>query len=262
MNPSGSYKDRVALAMIRKAEKEGRIRKGDTIMEPTSGNTGIALAMISAVRGYKFIAVMPESMSTERKQMISAFGGELILVDTEANALKKAEHIAEEKNYFMPNQFENLANVDVSYNILAEEIISQAEKFDVFISGIGTGGTITGASRKFKEINPDIKTIAFYSKEEKIQGTIDLRTFKPGILETSNINEIVPEDDEKAMGTMKMLWKNGIFVGMSSGAALNVALREADKMKEGKIVVMFTDSGNRYLSMIKKNKKEENNDKS
>lgn len=261
MNPTGSYKDRIALAMIEEAEKEGKLKKNMIIIEPTSGNTGIGLALVSAVKGYKFIAVMPESMSEERKNMIKAFGGELILVNTEADAIKTAAEIAEKNKYFMPNQFENSANLEVSYNILSKEIISQAGEIDVFISGIGTGGTITGISRKLKEINPKTKIIAFYSKNEKIQGTVNIETFKPGILDLSKVDEVIPEDDEEAIKTMEMLWKNGIFVGMSSGAVMNITMREARKMKKGNIVVMFTDSGNRYLSLIKRNKKEQNLDK-
>jgi len=248
-NPSGSYKDRIALAMIEKAEKEKKIKKGDIIIEPTSGNTGISLAMISKIKRYKFIAVMPESMSEERKNIIKSFGGELVLVKSEAEAIEKAGRIAKEKNYFMPNQFENLANVEAA-EAMAKEINNQIDNIDVFIAGMGTGGTITGASRILKEKNNKTKIIGFYSNED-IQGTINIEKFKPRILDLSLVNRLVKENKNRAVKNMKLLWENGVFVGMSSGAALGLALNEARRLKTGNIVIMFTDSGNRYLSLIK-----------
>lgn len=251
-NPSGSIKDRIAIAMIEKAEKEGKLKEGATIIEPTSGNTGISLAMVAAVKGYKFIAVMPKSMSKERRKMIKAFGGKLILVDEgESETIKTAEKLAKEKGYFMPNQFENEANVEVYYNIFSKEILSQISKISIFIAGIGTGGTLTGTSKRLKEISKKIKVIAFYSLDEKVQGTVNIEQFKPKILDLSNTDNLVPADEKLAIKTMEKLWENNIFVGMSSAAAMNIALEESKKMKEGNIVIIFADSGDRYLSLFK-----------
>jgi len=250
-NPSGSCKDRIALAMIEKAEKEGMLCKRATIMEPTSGNTGIGLAMVCAAKGYKFIAVMPKFMSEERRKMIKAFGGKLILVDDgEVETIKIAKKLAKEKGYFMPNQFENSANIEISYNQIAQEILSQTKKIDMFITGIGTGGTITGISKKLKEKNPGTRIVGFYSQNERIQGTINIEKFRPKILDLGNVDELISSDEKEAIKTMKWLWKKGLFVGMSSGAAMAVALEKAKKMKKGNIVIIFADSGNRYLSLV------------
>jgi cysteine synthase len=250
LNPSGSYKDRIALSMIKKAEEEGKLHKGMAIIEPTSGNTGIALAMISAIKGYKFIAVMSRSMSKERRKMIEAFGGKLILIEgSESEAIKLAVRLAKEKNYFILNQFENPVNIKTSYNILANEILSQINSIDVFIAGIGTGGTIVGMSKKLKKINSKTKIIGFYSKNEKVQGTLNIQKFKPKILDLKNVDKVISVNEKKAIKKMKALWKKGFFVGISSGAALDIALVEAKKIKKGKIVLMFQDSGNRYLNI-------------
>ena len=259
VNPSGSYKDRVALAMIEKAEKDGILRKGMTIIEPTSGNTGISLAMISAVKGYRFIAVMPRAMSEERKNMIKSFGGELILVDNEAEALEKAKELAEINEYFMPNQFENSANLDAAYN-LGGEILSQIKDIEVFIAGIGTGGTITGVTEVIKKKKPGFKAIAVEPADSpvlsggtpgphKIQGIG--AGFVPGVLRMDLIDEIVKVTYDDAKHTAKRLAKEeGIVAGISSGAATWAALEVAKRAehKNKMIVVVIPDTGERYLS--------------
>ncbi|MFH1522174.1 MAG: cysteine synthase family protein [archaeon] len=248
-NPSGSCKDRVALAMVEKAEKYNELKKGAKIIEPTSGNTGIALAFVSAVKGYEFTAVMPKSMSPERKQMIEAFGGKVILADGGESEIIKCATELSEKGYFMPNQFENYANVEVAYKKLGKEIVEQVKDIDIFVAGIGTGGTITGVGKKLKEVNPNTRVIGFYSPDEKVQGTINVKNFKPKILNIDIIDDLIPAEETTSITMMKKLWQKGLFVGMSSGATLNIAVEESKKMKCGKIVVMFADSGNRYLSI-------------
>lgn len=256
-NPSGSYKDRIALAMVNEAEKKGILKKDSIIIEPTSGNTGISLAMVSAVRGYKFIAVMPSTMSEERRNMIKSYGGELVLVDgKEEDVVNTAIDLAKKNNYIMLNQFENPANVFAA-EAFAEEIIKEINAVDVFIGGIGTGGTITGTSRKLKKANPAVKIIAFYSPTEKIQGTINIETFKPKVMDLSNVDEITVGDENEAIENMEFLWSKGLFVGMSSGAVFNLAIKEAKKIKKGNIVIIFSDSGNRYLSLLKEKNKNE-----
>jgi cysteine synthase len=259
VNPSGSIKDRVALAMIDDAEKTGKLKKGSTIIEPTSGNTGISLAMVAKEKGYRFTAVMPNSMSIERRELIKSFGGELILLDAdEPGVIREAERLAKEKEYFMPNQFENPKNPEVHYNALANEILSQIKNIDIFIAGIGTGGTITGTTKKLKEANPKTKAIAFYSNED-VQGTININKLKPKVMNLREVDEVILMNKEDSIETMKLLWANSIYVGMSSGATANIAQRKAKELKEGNIVVIFADSGNRYQSLFKEtNKKEEN----
>lgn len=258
-NPSGSCKDRVALAMVEKAERYNELKKGAKIIEPTSGNTGISLAFVSAVKGYEFTAVMPRAMSPERKQMIEAFGGKVILADGDEREIIKYATELSKKGYFMPNQFENYTNVEVAYEKLGKEIVEQLKNIDVFVAGIGTGGTITGVGKKLKEINLNTKIVGFYSPDEKVQGTINIKKFKPKILNLNIIDDLISVEEDTSITMMKKLWQKGLFVGMSSGATLNIAVEESKKMKQGKIVVMFADSGNRYLSVERDSVKNKEN---
>ena len=264
-NPTGSVKDRIALAMIEHAEKTGALKKGKTIIEATSGNTGIGLAMVAAIRGYKTIMVMPESMSQERRKMIKAFGAELILVKPEMwrdGALVMIKKMAaKNKKLVLLNQFDNQQNCLAHYKTTGKEIIKQISgSIDYFIAGLGTGGTITGISRRIREKYPEMRAVGVQPYlGEKIEG---LRSIKSGtipkILEPclpcgnhkKNLIDIVIEVHEKdAHATSRRLaLEEGIFVGASSGAALFAALRYASKIKRGTIVTLFPDRGEKYLS--------------
>lgn len=255
-NPTGSVKDRIALAMIEKAEKEGILTKGKTIIEPTSGNTGISLAMVGATKGYKVKLVMPETMSIERRKMIKGFGAELILVkkeDWRDAAIKFTKELAENnKNLVLLNQYENEANVLAHYTTTGREILEQmeAEKIDIFVAGIGTGGTITGTGRKLKEKYPDIEIIGVEPKlETQIEGLRSTEEYLPPILNLKEIDQrVIVEDEDAFQTTREIIRKEGIFVGISSGAAMFVALQKAKEMSSGNIVVIFPDRGEKYLS--------------
>mgnify|MGYP006280361881 CR=1 FL=1 len=257
VNPGGSIKDRIALNMIRQAEEEGILTKEKTIIEPTSGNTGIGLAMIGAIKGYKVKIVMSEAVSEERRRMIKSFGAELVLTDKNAGtdgAIKKAKEIvgAEPEKYFMPNQFSNQYNKMAHYKTTAEEIWVQTEgRVDYFVSALGTSGTIMGVSKYLKEKNPDIKIVSAHpSKGHYIQGLKNMEeAIVPEIYEESQIDETIMIESEEAFNTTRQIVrKEGIFVGMSSGAALLAALKLARKIKGGEIVVIFPDRGEKYLS--------------
>ena len=258
-NPTGSVKDRIALSMIEKAEKEGILTKGKTIIEPTSGNTGIGLAMVAAFKGYKLKIVMPETMSIERRQMIKALGGELILVKKEEwrdGAIKFTKNlIKNNKDFVMLNQYENTANVKAHYEGTAPEIINDIKgKIDIFVAGIGTGGTITGAGKRLKENYPNIKIIGVLPKPEgNIQGLKSIEEgYIPPILDLNIIDEkFIIEDENAFLMTKKLAQEEGIFVGPSSGAAMYAALKVAEKLKQGNVVVIFPDRGEKYLSVLK-----------
>ena len=258
-NPTGSVKDRIALSMIEKAEKEGILTKGKTIIEPTSGNTGIGLAMVAAFKGYKLKIVMPETMSIERRQMIKALGGELILVKKEEwrdGAIKFTKNlIKNNKDFVMLNQYENTANVKAHYEGTAPEIINNIKgKIDIFVAGIGTGGTITGAGKRLKENYPNIKIIGVLPKPEgNIQGLKSIEEgYIPPILDLNIIDEkFIIEDENAFLMTKKLAQEEGIFVGPSSGAAMYAALKVAEKLKQGNVVVIFPDRGEKYLSVLK-----------
>jgi len=263
-NPGGSVKDRIALSMIESAEKKGRLKHGGTIIEPTSGNTGIGLAMVSAVKGYRCILTMPETMSMERRQIFQAFGAELILTPAEKammGALEEAEIILKRNpEYFMPMQFENPANPEIHRRTTAVEIIETlGSHIDAFVAGVGTGGTITGVGEVLKDKNPDIYIIAVEPAgspvlsggefgEHKIPGIG--AGFYPGVLNTKIYNEIIPVSDEDAYAmTRRLVREEGILAGISSGAALWAALKVANRLGKGKkVVVVFPDRGDRYLS--------------
>ncbi|BCB96988.1 cysteine synthase [Dissulfurispira thermophila] len=263
-NPGGSVKDRIALSMIETAEKEGRLRKGSTIIEPTSGNTGIGLAMVSAVKGYKLILTMPETMSMERRQLLQAFGAELVLTPGEKGmmgAVEKAEEIYRNNpDFFMPQQFENKANPEIHRQTTAVEIINAIGCVpDAFVAGVGTGGTITGTGEALREKNPDIWITAVEPAgspvlsggnpgKHKIAGIG--AGFYPGVLNVKIYNEVIQVTDEDAANTTKQLaLKEGILAGISSGAAMWAAMKVAERLgKNRKLVVIFPDRGDRYLS--------------
>lgn len=266
-NPTGSVKDRAALAMVEAAEKQGVLTSGATIIEPTSGNTGIGLAMVAAIKGYPLILTMPDSMSIERQKLLRAYGAKLILTpgaEGMSGAIAKAQSLAETiEGAFIPGQFTNPINAHAHYAHTGPEIYNDLEgKLDVFIAGVGTGGTITGVGRYLKEKNPNIHIIAVEPSASsllsggtagphKIQGIG--ANFIPEILDRSVIDEVIPISNEVAEQTMlDVVKKEGLFVGMSSGAALAAAqtLSRDPKYTGKRIVVLLPDTGSRYLSIL------------
>jgi cysteine synthase B len=256
-NPGGSIKDRPAYYMIKKAEESGELIRGKTILEPTSGNTGIALAMIGAARGYKVKLCIPECVSLERRSIIEVFGAEVVLTpakETTDGAIKKAHQlIAEEPDkYYMPNQFENENNVLAHYETTGPEIFSQTKgEIDVFVAGMGTGGTLMGVGKYLKEKKPQVKIIGVEpTVGNKIQGLKNMQeSIVPKIYHSEKLDEKITVEDDPAYELTRLLaTKEGIFVGMSSGAAIVGALRMAKKMDSGIIVVILPDRGERYLS--------------
>lgn len=262
-NLGGSVKDRAALGMIEEAEKLGLLKEGSIIVEPTSGNTGIALAMIGRLKGYKVIIVMPDSMSKERRELIKAYGAELILTDGAQGmngAIKKAKELSEQDNYFMPQQFENLANPKKHYETTAEEIYKDLKDLDMFIAGVGTGGTVTGVGGKLKEKLKDIKVVAIEPEKSpvlsggsagahKIQGLG--AGFIPSIYKNDIIDNIVKVSDEDAIRiTKEVAEKEGILLGISSGAAIYAAIEMAKVLGKGKkILAIAPDGGEKYISL-------------
>ena len=262
-NPGGSVKDRAALGMIEKAEKEGVLKEGSIIVEPTSGNTGIALALIGGLKGYKVIIVMPETMSKERRDLIKAYGAELVLTEGAKGmkgAIEKALEIGSGDGYFIPQQFENLANPEKHYETTAEEIYSDIPDLDAFIAGVGTGGSIIGISKNLKKKKSDIKAIAVEPAGSpvlsggnpgghKIQGIG--AGFIPSIYEKDFVDEIIQVKDEDAFKTAKSFaQKEGVLVGISAGAAIYAAIEVARKLGKGKkVLVVAPDGGEKYISM-------------
>ena len=256
-NPTGSIKDRIALKMIDQAEAEGTLVKGKTIIEPTSGNTGIGLAMIGTVKGYEVEIVMSEAVSIERRKMIQSFGATVTLtapdLGTDGAIVRARELVAAHpEKYFMPDQFSNQYNKMAHYKTTAEEIWKQTNgKIDYFVSSLGTSGTIMGVGRALKENSPRIKIVEAHPvKGHYIQGLKNMEeAIVPSIYDPSQIDETIMVETETAFEmTRQIVKKEGIFVGMSSGAAMYAALQVAKKIESGRIVVIFPDRGEKYLS--------------
>lgn len=264
-NPAGSIKDRVAKAMIEAAEKEGRLKEGSVIIEPTSGNTGIGLASVATAKGYRMIVVMPETMSVERRKLIAAYGAELVLTDGAkgmSGAIAKAEELQKEiPNSIVAGQFVNPENPKVHFETTGPEIYEDTDGcVDVFVAGVGTGGTISGVGKYLKTKNPSVKVVAVEPSDspvlsEGIAGAHKIQGigagFVPEILDTTVYDEIIKVENEEAFEMGRFIGKKeGVLVGISAGAALCGAIKEARKPEnEGKIiVVILPDSGDRYLS--------------
>lgn len=263
MNPGSSVKDRIALAMVEAAEKEGKLKDGDTIIEPTSGNTGIGLALVAAIKGYRAILVMPDTMSVERRNLLRAYGAELVLTpgaEGMKGAIAKAGELAEENGYFMPQQFKNEANPEVHARTTGKEIVEQmGDQLDAFVSGIGTGGTITGAGKVLKEHYPNIKLYAVEPKDSailsgekpgphKIQGIG--AGFVPDVLDTNIYDGVITVENEQAFETAReAAKKDGVLGGISSGAAIYAAQQVAKELGKGKkVLAVIPSNGERYLS--------------
>ena len=262
-NPGGSVKDRAALGMIEKAEELGILKEGSTIIEPTSGNTGIAIAMIGRIKGYKVIIVMPETMSKERRDLIKAYGAELILTEGPKGmkgAIAKATELVEAYGYFMPQQFENIANANKHYETTAEEILEDIKDLDAFVAGVGTGGTITGVSKKLKENIKKLKVVAVEPEKSQVlagkgPGAHKIpgigAGFIPSIYNGEYVDEIIAVSDQDALKTaVEFARKEGVLIGISSGAALFAAMQVAKKLGKGKkVLAIAPDGGEKYISM-------------
>lgn len=262
-NPGGSVKDRIALAMIEQAERDGQLKPGDTIVEPTSGNTGIGLSLVAAVKGYPVVLTMPDTMTQERRRLLGAFGAELILTPGAQGmrgAIEKAEEIAAERKAYMPQQFKNPANPRIHQETTGPEILRALDgKVDAFVAGVGTGGTITGVGRALRAKNPDVLIVAVEPEDSpvlsggepgphKIQGIG--AGFVPDILDTGIYQEVIKVSNDDAMATARDLSRQeGIFVGISAGANVLVGRRIAERLGPGKnVVTVLCDTGERYLS--------------
>ncbi|MEK7196056.1 MAG: PLP-dependent cysteine synthase family protein [Nitrospirota bacterium] len=256
-NPGGSVKDRIAYYMVQEAEKSGKLKNGATILEATSGNTGIGLAMVGTAKGYKVKLVMPECVSMERRKVLEAFGAELVLSpgnEGTDGAIRLCHKIFDENknNYFMPNQFDNEANIKAHYETTGKEIYEQTKgEVSVFIAGMGTTGTLMGAGRRLKEYNSNIRIVGVEPLlGHRIQGLKNMNeSIVPKIFNPSALDEKLNVNDDDAFNTTRLLaMEEGLFVGMSSGAAMWAAIKKAKEMKEGTIVVILPDRGDRYLS--------------
>jgi cysteine synthase A len=263
-NPLSSVKDRIGLAMIADAERRGLIKHGDTIVEPTSGNTGIALAFVCAARGYRLILTMPESMSVERRKILGILGAEIVLtpaVEGMSGAVRKATEVAKEHKAFMPQQFENPANPEIHRRTTAEEVWQATDgQMDIFVAGVGTGGTITGVGLVLKERKPGMEFVAVEPAESPVlsggkpgpHGIQGIGAgFVPAVLDRGIIDRIIQVKTEDAKTMARRLSREeGIFVGISSGAAMQAACEVAQGTKGKTIVVLFPDTGERYLSLL------------
>ena len=263
-NPGGSVKDRIALAMIEKAEKEGKIKPGDTIVEPTSGNTGIGLAFVCAAKGYKAVFTMPETMSSERRNLLKAYGAELVLTpgsEAMKGAIKKAKELKEKHGYFEPQQFENPANPEVHALTTGPELVEQFEgrQIDAFLAGVGTGGTLSGVGKVLKKEYPNVEIVAIEPEASpvlsggepgphKLQGLG--AGFVPDTLNTEVYDSIIKVGNDTAMDMARRVAREeGILAGISSGAAIYAAIQKAKELGKGKTVVtVLPSNGERYLS--------------
>lgn len=262
-NPGGSVKDRIGLSMIEAAEKAGKLKEGSVIVEPTSGNTGVGLAMVAAAKGYKLILVMPETMSVERRSLFKIFGADFVLTpghEGMKGAVKRAQElVAENPNYFMPQQFENPANPEAHRKTTALEILEQMGDLDAFVAGVGSGGTLTGVGEVLKEKNPAVQVIAVEPDASpvlsggtpaphKIQGIG--AGFVPAVLNQKVYNEVIRVTNDDAFKTARRLAaEEGILAGISSGAAVFAALQVAKRLGRGKkVLVVAPDTGERYIS--------------
>jgi len=261
-NPGGSVKDRIAKAMVEAAEEAGVLKPGGVIVEPTSGNTGIGLAMVAAAKGYRCVLVMPDTLSVERRALMRAYGAELILTagaEGMKGAIAKAQELVQRHGYFLPQQFMNPANPEIHRRTTAREILEQVDRLDAFVSGVGTGGTITGVGEILKDVLPQVRIVAVEPAaspvlsggqpgKHKIQGIG--AGFVPDVLNREVIDEIVTVRDEDAVETARRLAREeGILAGISSGAAAWAAIQVAQRLGEGKTaVVLLPDTGERYLS--------------
>ena len=262
-NPGGSVKDRVAVAMVNDAESRGILKPGATIIEPTSGNTGIGLALVAAVRGYKAIIVMPDSMSVERQKLLAAYGAQLVLTpgaEGMKGAIAKAEQLAKDiPGSFIAGQFENPANAQAHYNTTGPEIWQDTDgQVDIFVAGVGTGGTVTGTGRYLKEKNPQVQVVAVEPADSPLlsggqAGPHGLQgigaNFIPQVLDTAVYDRVIPVTQQQAHEAARLLaQKEGILAGISSGAALHAAMEVANENPGKTIVVLLPDTGDRYLS--------------
>ncbi len=263
-NPTGSVKDRAALGMIEAAERSGKLRKGGAVVEPTSGNTGIGLALVALLRGYKAIIVMPDSMSIERQKLMRAYGAEVVLTDGKRGmkgAIEKAKELERELGAFLPDQFSNPANADAHYRTTGPEIYGDADgKVDIFVAGVGTGGAVTGIGKYLKEKNPNVKIVGVEPKSSPVltegksgaHGVQGIGAgFVPDVLARELLDEVIAVSDEESFEGARTLAKTeGLFVGISSGAAYVAAAKLAKREENtGKtIVVLLPDGGSRYLS--------------
>ena len=265
LNPGGSVKDRIALAMIEAAEEQGLIKPGDTIVEPTSGNTGIGLAMVCAVKGYKLILTMPEDMSVERRRLLTRYGAQLVLtpaIEGMSGAVYAAqERVEKNKAFFMPQQFNNLANPDVHRRTTAREILAATEgRIDAFVAGVGTGGTITGVGETIKKEHPDVLVVAVEPAKSPVlaggkAGIHGIQgigaSFVPGVLNRDVYDELIAVKDDDAFAmTARLTREEGLLVGISSGANVWASLQVAKQLGAGKrVVTVLCDTGERYLSV-------------
>jgi cysteine synthase len=251
-NPMGSLKDRIALRMIETAEAEGKLTRGKVILEATSGNTGISLAWVAALKGYKCTIVLPKSVSEERKKILNALGAQLVLASTEAEAIEKARALAKDSRYFLTDQFANDGNWRAHFETTAEEIWQQTEgKVTHVVAGIGTSGTVMGVARKLKQLNADVKIIGVHPArpDSRQEGLLNLGEFCPEICKGDELDEVLTVEDKDAYETTRdLLLKEGLFVGVSSGSVMWVAIQKAKALDEGLIVVVFGDHGFKYLS--------------